>query len=195
MTAPQLLLLVVWGWPTACALLSVVIRRPAVLLPFSALPGLACALLAPAGSTLPLPPLLLGAVLRVDAVGAVFLGLCALLWTLAGLYALAYVGRRPRERSFCIFWQLTLAGSLGVCIAADAASFYLAFAALSLAAWVLVIHDRKPAALRAGRIYIALAIFGEVALLLGLVIAARAAGLRSWITSTHAASDSAANAR
>lgn len=175
MSVAQWLLLLVPLAPLACALASVGWRQRAWLLPLAPLPALACAIGVAPGSTLALPDALLGAILAQDALGAVFLGFCALLWTAGGAYALAYLGDKPHARGFCVCWHLTAAGSLAVCVAADAASFYAAFAALSLAAYVLVVHDRSAAALRAGRIYLVLAVGGEIALLSGLLLALQGA--------------------
>ncbi|MFN4130767.1 MAG: proton-conducting transporter membrane subunit, partial [Paracoccaceae bacterium] len=100
------------------------------------------------------------------------LGMTALVWTIAGWQAALTMERGTRAGLFAAFWCLTLAGNLGVFLAADVISFYLAFGAVSLAAWVLVVHDRTPAALAAGRLYIRLAVLGEAALLLGLLIGA-----------------------
>jgi hydrogenase-4 component B len=175
-TAATALMFLAPGFPLVMAFASVAAGRPARFLPWAALPGLFCALLVAPGTAAGMPPALLGAELRLDPLGAVFLGFCALLWTCAGVYAQDYVGGKPRERSFCVFWHLTLAGSLGVCLAADVISFYMSFAFLSLAAYVLVVHDREKDSLRAGRIYIALALFGEIALLLGLMMGVHAAG-------------------
>lgn len=175
MNSAELLLLLTPAAPLLLALASPGLRRPTRWLPWAALPGLACAWWA-RGEAVELPRTVLGIGLALDDTGAVFLGLCALLWLCAGVYAQGYLGGKPRERSFCAFWQLTLAGNLGVCLAADVISFYVFFSALSLAAYVLVIHDREPGSLRAGRVYIALALFGEMALLLGLMLGAEAAG-------------------
>ena len=61
-------------------------------------------------------------------------------------------------------------------MAADLASFYVYFALVSLAAYPLVIHDRKPASMWAGAVYIILAVIGETALLAGFLMAVEAAG-------------------
>lgn len=176
MSTDALLLLLSPGVPLLAALVSPALPRPLALLPWTPLPGLACAFLVRPGGTVELPWLLLGTTLQMDATGALFLGLCAFLWACAGLYSLGYLRGKPRARSFCVFWQLTLAGSLGVCIAGDVVGFYAFFACLSLAAYGLVIYDRSAAALGAGRVYIALAVLGETALLLGLMLGAQAAG-------------------
>ncbi|MBU3888514.1 complex I subunit 5 family protein [Methylosinus sp. KRF6] len=165
------LLVLALAAPLAMAALAPLLRRPLRLLPLAATPALAAALFAPLGSAVDLPDVLLGSTLRLDRIGAVFLGFGALLWTLAGAYALGYMTHSERTRSFSIFWLLTLVGALGVFIAADAVTFYLLFAVLSFAAYGLVLHDRTPAARRAGHVYIVLALFGEVALLVAFMLA------------------------
>ncbi|TCD06775.1 NADH/ubiquinone/plastoquinone (complex I) [Erythrobacteraceae bacterium CFH 75059] len=145
------------------------------LLPFAALPGLAAALLVPSGTAQPLPQTLLGAGLVMEAQGRVFLGIAALLWTLAGITARASVTGERRDR-FAGFWLATLTGNMLLVLAADVVSFYLAFAILSLSAFGLVVHDGTAEARRAGRIYLLLAIVGETALLLGLLVAASGVG-------------------
>jgi formate hydrogenlyase subunit 3/multisubunit Na+/H+ antiporter MnhD subunit len=117
----------------------------------------------------------LGLSLAVDGAGAVFLGTGALLWLIAGFYARSYMAGGPRAGQFSAFWLGTLAGTHGTVIAADIVTFYMSFSLMSLASYALVVHDREPAAWRAGRIYIILAIVGETSLLAGFIIAAAAA--------------------
>lgn len=174
--AGRILVVLALAAPLLMAPASIRMLRPARMLPWAALPGLLAALLAPRDETVALPGILLGVGLRLDALGAVFLGFAAFLWLCAGAYAAAYLHGGTRERGFCVFWHLTLAGTLGAFMAADAVTFYISFAFLSLAAYGLVIHDRTEAAWRAGRIYIVLAVLGEICLLLGLLLAADAAG-------------------
>lgn len=142
-------------------------------LPLAPMPALWLGLFPPAESTV-LPAVFLGVSLGLDTGRALLLAMTAALWILAGLAAQRMAGER-RIGVFAGFWGLTLAGNLGVMLAQDVATFYVAFAAVSLAGWALVIHDRSPAALRAGRVYIVLAVVGEVALLAGLLMGANAA--------------------
>jgi formate hydrogenlyase subunit 3/multisubunit Na+/H+ antiporter MnhD subunit len=138
------------------------------------LPGLAAALLAADG-----PPLVLDEAgrqftLALDPPGAILLGIAALLWSIAGIYARTYIGVGPAAGRFSEWWLLTLTGSLGVFIAADLVSFYVTFAVVSLAAWGLVVHDGTARARRAGVIYLGLAVLGEICLLMGFVLLAAA---------------------
>jgi len=142
------------------------------LLPWAPLPGLLAAILVPLDTPLFLDAVLLGMVLTLDAPGAVFLGAGALAWMAAGFYAQGeFAGRPERRRGFLFFWFLTLAGSLGVFVAGDGISFYMFFAMVSLPAYGFVVHERTPSALAAGRLYIVLAVIGEIAFFLGLAMA------------------------
>jgi formate hydrogenlyase subunit 3/multisubunit Na+/H+ antiporter MnhD subunit len=102
--------------------------------------------------------------------------MAALLWIAAGIYARFYMATSPHPVRFAAFWCLTLAGNLGVFIAADVATFYVAFACVSLAAYPLIVHDQSARALYAGRVYIVLAIIGETCLLLGFMLGVAGAG-------------------
>lgn len=143
------------------------------LLGFASLPALMAALLVPTGTMVTLPGLAL--VLALDLPGAILLGGSAILWSAAGFFAATSMAASA-GRGFCAWWLMTLAGSLGVVLAADLVGFYLFFSLVSLAAYGLVVHERTPGALRAARIYMVLALVGEAALLLGLVLLAVAAG-------------------
>lgn len=174
MLAPVLLVLVL-ALPLALALAAPFVARPLNLLAWAALSGLAASLAVAPGTIVDVPVVVLGLSLALDGAGAVFLGTGSLLWLLAGFYARGYMAGTPHARAFSAFWLVTLAGTLGTFVAADIVTFYMSFSLMSLAAYALVIHDREPAAWRAGRIYIILAVLGETSLLAGFIIAATAA--------------------
>ncbi|MGF1452095.1 MAG: complex I subunit 5 family protein, partial [Opitutales bacterium] len=98
-----------------------------------------------------------------------FLFLTAGLWTLAGWFAWPYSHAMPRLRAYTIFTLLSYAGNLGIYLATDVALFYSAFAVMTFASVGLVLHSRKPEAVRAGVLYIFMAVLGEVLILTGLL--------------------------
>lgn len=104
-----------------------------------------------------------------------WLAFTATLWGIAGYYA----GYSQRDDAgllrFWLFWLTTLSGNLLLIIAQDALSFYVGFSMMSLSAYGLVIHSGKPQARRAGRLYLQLAVLGEVLLLMGLAMRVQAA--------------------
>ncbi|HSI39764.1 MAG TPA: complex I subunit 5 family protein [Xanthobacteraceae bacterium] len=155
----------------AAALWPAMRGRLLALLPVAPLPALAAALLTPGGS-LVLTPDPLRLTLALDTPGAMLLGASALLWCAAGAYAANYLATSPRRTAFAVWWLLTMAGSLGLCLVADMTSFYLFFTVASLAAYGLVAHEATPAAQRASLVYMALALLGEAFLLLAFVMMA-----------------------
>lgn len=132
-------------------------------------PALLLALLSdgdPASTYLKLDWLLLGSLWWLDEVRQVFLLLTSLLWLLGGAYARGYM---KASGSFALLWLLTLSGNLLLIVAEDVASFYLGFALMTFCGYGLVIHFRSDEALRAGRVYIILAVLGEGLMLAGLL--------------------------
>jgi formate hydrogenlyase subunit 3/multisubunit Na+/H+ antiporter MnhD subunit len=148
------------------------LRGPALALaPWAALPALALALWPDIAEPAAIPWLLLGTRLGLDLTGEVFLLFTALLWTIAGVYARAYLAHDRARHRFFAFHLLTMSGNLGLIVAHDVVTFYVAFALMTFAAYPLVVHQRDETALRAGRVYLAMAIIGETMLLLGLLLA------------------------
>jgi formate hydrogenlyase subunit 3/multisubunit Na+/H+ antiporter MnhD subunit len=146
------------------------------LAPWAALPALALLGLADGAGTPGSDAILLGSRLALDSVGRAFLLLTVALWTAAGVYARTYLAGDPLRRRFLAFHLLALSGNLGLVLAADGVTFYLFFSLMTFAAYGLVVHDATPAARRAGRAYIALAVVGESLMLAALVVGFRAAG-------------------
>ncbi|MDZ7779652.1 MAG: complex I subunit 5 family protein [Gemmatimonadota bacterium] len=174
MGIPDLLLFLIPACPAALAALWMFesIRRSLVsLAPWAAAPAVLLSLFPHLeGTSWSTSGVMAGLRLEVDEMGRAFLFLTALLWLLAGAYARSYHRRDPRRERFFGFFVLTMAGNLGLVVAADVLSFYLFFAWMTFAAYGLVVHRRDEAAFRAGRVYIVLAVAGEVAVLASLFL-------------------------
>lgn len=143
--------------------------------PWAALPALAAVAWADAVE-LSVTWMMLGSRIGLDATGRAFLGFTAILWLTAGVYARSYLAHDPHARRFFVFFLLSMSGNLGLIVALDALTFFLFFTLMSLAAYGLVVHERTPENLRAGRVYIVLAIIGEVLVFSGLVLVVAASG-------------------
>ncbi len=143
-------------------------------LPLLPLPALLLALLAEPGWWLELPWLLTGSLWGMDELRQTFLLLTSLLWLVAGVFAVGYLKDRHLGR-FWVFWALTLAGNLGLTISFDVASFYSFFALMTFAGYGLVVHEGTEEANKAGRVYLAMAVAGEMAILAGFLMASNAA--------------------
>ncbi|MCC5867683.1 MAG: hypothetical protein JJU27_04150 [Gammaproteobacteria bacterium] len=166
-----MMLLLATGVPLLLALLLLVVpqsgRGVASLAPLAALPLLGAAIL---GGELRLDSLVLGLHLSVTAQAVPMLLLAGVLWTAAGIAARARFNGTGEGRRYWIFHLLTLCGNAGVFLAQDLAGLYTAYALMTFAAYGLVIHDLTDAALRAGRVYLVMAIAAEVLLLCALLM-------------------------
>jgi hypothetical protein len=206
---PSWLLVLAPGWPLLLALLLVPpgLRSGARwLAPWAALPAL---LLAAAGpqATLPLPGVLLGATLRLDAPGRWVLGAVALLWLVGGWLA---ADRRCPPRTLLAlllamagaFW-LPLAGDLPSLLAASVLAAYPLYGLLAargagvvfiisiviadlllLEAVLLLLRDADPldfASLRAGWTGLYERDLLLLLLLLGLGVRAGLTGVHYWL--------------
>ena len=137
-----------------------------LLMPAAAVPAFAVAALEPA--PIRLPWLLLGSEMGLDPVGRTFLFLTALLWGAAALFCLGYLKHDARRDSFMTYFLLTMSGNLWLVVSRDPATFYASFALMTFAAYGMVVHTRTPEAVRAGRIYLVMAVLGEVCIGAGL---------------------------
>lgn len=149
--------------------------RVAPWLWLSCLPALLAAVFPPAA--LPLPALWPGAQWGAqDMVARAFLGFTAFLWGCASLYAFAYHKSDPHRLRFFSFWLLSLSGNLLLIVAQDGASFYVGFTLMSLAAYALIVHQGGLGPRQAGRLYLQLAVLGEMLLYAGLLLRIYEAG-------------------
>lgn len=119
-------------------------------------------------SVMQIPDILFGVVWAMDEMSRPLLMMTALLWLLSGVFALGYM-KQPALRRFTLFWLMTMVGNFALILANDIASFYTGFTLMTFAGYGLVIHTMSAQALRAGRVYMAMAIMGEVLILAGFI--------------------------
>ncbi len=121
----------------------------------------------PATIALPLGLPWLGAHFRLDALAAFFLVVVNLGGAVASLFALGYGQHERAPERVLPFFPAFLAGMNLVLLADDAFSFLFAWEFMSLSSWALVMaHHQDPANARAGYLYLVMACFGTLALLL-----------------------------
>ncbi len=109
----------------------------------------------------------IGAHFRIDAISAFFLVVVDLGGVLASLYALGYGTHESRPERVLPFYPAFLAGMNLVILAADAFGFLVAWEFMSLTSWALVMsHHQKEENRHAGYVYLVMASFGTLMLLL-----------------------------
>ncbi len=112
----------------------------------------------------------IGLIFRIDAFSYLFVVLISLIWFLATLYAIEYISHEHNRNRFYFFWLVTYAATLGVFVTGDLFGLFLFFELMSLASYVLVIHEEDIDAMRAGNLYLFLGVGGGLSILFGLFI-------------------------
>jgi formate hydrogenlyase subunit 3/multisubunit Na+/H+ antiporter MnhD subunit len=121
----------------------------------------------PASLSLPVGLPWIGAHFRIDSLSAFFLVIINLGAALASLYALGYGRHEDAPERVLPFYPAFLAGMNLVLLAGDAFSFLASWEFMSLTSWALVMsRHRDPENRHAGFIYLVMASFGTLALLL-----------------------------
>jgi hydrogenase-4 component B len=136
-------------------------------------------LLAGIGTSLVLPIGLpwLGAHFHIDALAAFFLVVVNLGGAAASLYALGYGQHEPAPLRVLPFYPAFLGAMNLVVLSEDAFTFLLSWEFMSLTSWALVMaHHKLRDNARAGYIYLVMASFGTMALLLAFGLLAGAGG-------------------
>jgi hydrogenase-4 component B len=119
----------------------------------------------------------IGAHFRLDALAAFFLAVVNLGGAAASLYGLGYGQHEEAARRVLPFFPAFLAGMNLVVVADDAFSFLLSWEFMSLSSWALVMaHHREPANAHAGYVYLVMASFGTLSLLLAFGLLAGPSG-------------------
>jgi formate hydrogenlyase subunit 3/multisubunit Na+/H+ antiporter MnhD subunit len=122
-----------------------------------------------------------GANFRIDALAAFFLVVVNLGGAAASLFALGYGRHEPTPERVLPFFPAFLAAMNLVVLADDAFTFLLCWEFMSLASWALVLaHHRVRENTRAGFIYLVMASFGTLSLLLAFGLLAGADGQYSF---------------
>ena len=127
--------------------------------------------------TLPIGLPWLGAHFRLDALASFFLVVVNLGGAAASLYGLGYGHHDPAPHRVLPFFPAFLAGMNLVVLADDAFSYLLCWEFMSLASWALVMaHHRETGNAKAGYVYLVMASFGTLALLLAFGLLAGPTG-------------------
>lgn len=110
--------------------------------------------------------------LRVDAAGALFAVVAALLWLLAVVHSQGYLRGGANLARYHGFLMLGLGLTIGVAYAGTLVTFLAFYELMSLLAYPLIVHDGSERARAAGLKYIVYALFGGSLLVFGVIVTA-----------------------
>jgi multicomponent Na+:H+ antiporter subunit D len=114
--------------------------------------------------------------LAPDPLGAVFGLIVSTLWNFAIVYSFGYMEGKHNQRTYYTFLLLALSVTLGVAFSGNLVALYLFYELLTLFTYPLVIHERSPEAMKAGKKYIIYSLSGAGAILFAIVCTYRLAG-------------------
>jgi len=108
--------------------------------------------------------------LTMDGLRCVYAVITALMWMMTTIFSPEYFAHYRNRNRYYFFMLLTLGGTMGVFLSADLVTTFVFFEIMSFTSYVMVIHDEKPATIRASETYMAVAIIGGLAMIFGILI-------------------------
>ncbi|MBQ6092035.1 MAG: sodium:proton antiporter [Lachnospiraceae bacterium] len=110
----------------------------------------------------------LGMAFRVDGFRVVYAAVTIFMWLCSTMLTPEYFGAGKGKIRYHVFSFLTMFATLGVFLSADLFTTFIFFEIMSFTSYVLVVHTKKPDAVRAGSTYLAVAVIGGLIMLMGL---------------------------
>ncbi len=112
----------------------------------------------------------LGIGLSMDGFRAVYAFLTGLAWWLTSCFSKEYLKGEHHTNRFRMFFQFTLAATVGVFLSNNVYTLFMFFEIMSFVSFPLVIQEETPEAKEAGLSYFAVAIIGGLLFLMGMVL-------------------------
>lgn len=113
---------------------------------------------------------------NVDAFRAVYMMLSALMWGATMTVSSEYFDHGHNKNRYYLFVILTLGMTMGVFMSADLYTTFVFFELMSFVSYVTVAQEENPDAVAGGKLYLGIAVFGGMMMLLGLMILANITG-------------------
>ncbi|MEW5783877.1 MAG: monovalent cation/H+ antiporter subunit D family protein [Bacillota bacterium] len=114
--------------------------------------------------------------IRVDLLSFSLAALASFVWLLCTIYSIDYMAREHAGSRYYPVLIFTLGSCQGIFMAGDFFTLFIFFELMSLIAYILVIHEETPQALKAGYKYLIMTIIGGLALFFGIIITFELAG-------------------
>ena len=127
----------------------------------------------------------------------IFAVISTYMWIMTTLFSRQYMAHAVKKKRYYFFLILTYFATTLLFLSDDLFTTFIFFEIMSIASYVCVIHDEKRATLRAGGVYLAVAVIGGLVSLMGIFLLYDLVGtlsfgeLRSLCTSVFESSDTA----
>jgi multicomponent Na+:H+ antiporter subunit D len=109
---------------------------------------------------------------RVEPLGMMFAALASGLWLVNSIYSIGYMrgNKEKHQTRFYVMFAVSLAATMGIALAANLFTLFLAYEMLTLSTYPLVAHKGDQSTVRSARVYLGLLIFASIALLLPAIV-------------------------
>lgn len=105
-----------------------------------------------------------------DGFRVTYVYLLTFMWLMAFLFSLEYMKGNKDKVRYYVYNVITYIATIGVFLSADLYTTFLCFEIMSLSSYVWVIHDEKEESIRAGSVYLTIAVASGLILLTGLIL-------------------------
>ena len=118
----------------------------------------------------------MGLQFTVDGFRVVYAAIAAFMWMMTTLLSKEYFGHYRNRNRYYLFLLVTLGATEAIFLSADLYTTFVFFEIMSLASYVWVAQDERPASLRAAATYLAVAVIGGLVMLMGIFMLYHQAG-------------------
>ncbi len=112
----------------------------------------------------------MGLSLKADGFRALYATVACFMWLMTSLFTPEYMAHGHKKARYCLFTLLTMGATVGVFLSDDLITAFVFFEIMSFTSYCWVAHEETPGAMRAGQTYLAIAILGGMAMLMGLMM-------------------------
>lgn len=112
----------------------------------------------------------LGLNFNLDGFRSFYVLLTAIMWAATMLCAGEYFDHGKNRNRYYLFNLMTLGMTMGVFMSADLYTTFVFFELMSFVSYIMVAQEEKPDAVAGGKLYLGIAVFGGMIMLIGLMI-------------------------
>lgn len=118
----------------------------------------------------------LGLSFSLDGFRSFYIVLAAIMWAVTMALSEEYFDHGHNRNRYYLFNLLTLGATMGVFLSADLYTTFVFFEIMSFVSYVMVAQEENPDAVAGGKLYLGIAVFGGMIMLIGLMILASTLG-------------------
>ncbi|MBQ0027904.1 MAG: NADH dehydrogenase [Lachnospiraceae bacterium] len=112
----------------------------------------------------------MGLHMQLDGFRLLYCAIATFMWIVSTVFSLEYMAHYKNKGRYYFFLILTYFATVGVFLSADFYTTFIFFEIMSLASYVWVAQDEKPASMRAAGTYLAVAVIGGLVMLMGIFL-------------------------